>query len=221
MWVRNAGNAQLGWSTDHGVTWKWNDWKFTESFGAPTFLNFGKDYTGARDGYVYIYSHDDDSAYMTTDRMVLARVPKDRLRVRSAYTFFEKLDGTGQPVWTVDIGRRGPVFEHRGRCYRNGITYNPALKRYLWSQTLGGMDPRFAGKLARGSRFKGGIGIYDAPEPWGPWTTVYYSPQWDTGPGETSSLPVKWMSADGKTCHLVFSGNDYFSVRKVTFQIAE
>jgi CubicO group peptidase (beta-lactamase class C family) len=37
--MRNAGNSQLGWSTDHGVTWTWADWKFTESFGCPTFLS--------------------------------------------------------------------------------------------------------------------------------------------------------------------------------------
>jgi hypothetical protein len=69
------------------------------------------------------------------------------------------------------------------------------------------------------TRFKGGFAIYDAPEPWGPWTNVYYTDEWDIGPGETASFPPKWMSADGKTCYLVFSGNDNFSVRKVIFEI--
>ena len=40
LWARNAGNAQLAWSTDHGRRWTWGDWKFATSFGAPTFLNF-------------------------------------------------------------------------------------------------------------------------------------------------------------------------------------
>jgi hypothetical protein len=39
---------------------------------------------------------------------------------------------------------------------------------------------------------------------------------WDVGPGETASLPTKWMSADGKTVHLVFSGDDHFAVRKAS-----
>jgi hypothetical protein len=65
-------------------------------------------------------------------------------------------------------------------------------------------------------RFQGGFGIYDAPEPWGPWTTAFYTENWDVGPGESSSLPTKWMSADGKTVHLVFSGDDHFSVRQAT-----
>ncbi len=67
-------------------------------------------------------------------------------------------------------------------------------------------------------RFSGGFGIYDAPEPWGPWTTVYFADEWDMGPGESSSLPTKWMSDDGLTCHLVFSGEDALSVRRVTFE---
>jgi len=68
----------------------------------------------------------------------------------------------------------------------------------------------------QGMRFQGGFGIYDAPEPWGPWTTAFYTEEWDVGPGESSSLPTKWMSADGRTMHLVFSGNDSFSVRQAT-----
>jgi len=49
MMVRNTDNSQVAWSNDHGKTWKWSDWKFITSFGAPSFLNFGKNYAGARD----------------------------------------------------------------------------------------------------------------------------------------------------------------------------
>jgi hypothetical protein len=84
MLVRNAGNSQLAWSRDRGRSWAWAGWKFTEGFGCPTFLNFGRNYEGARDRFVYVYSPDSDSAYRPADRMVLARVPKDRLADRSA-----------------------------------------------------------------------------------------------------------------------------------------
>jgi len=43
---------------------------------------------------------------------------------------------------------------------------------------------------------------------------VFSTERWDVGPGETSSFPTKWMSADGQMLHLVFSGSDYFSVRQ-------
>ena len=88
LWARNAGNSQLAWSADHGKTWEWCDWKFTTSFGCPTFLQFGKNYAGARDEYVYIYSQDSDSAYQRADRMVLARVPKDQIRNRERVRVF-------------------------------------------------------------------------------------------------------------------------------------
>ncbi len=208
MLVRNVGNSQIAWSADHGKNWKWCDWKLTTSFGAPTFLNFGKNYAGARDNFVYIYSHDSDSAYEPADRMVMARVRKEQIRNRDVYEFFKGVDDSGKPIWTKDIHSRGAVFINPGRCYRSGISYNAGLKlkRYLWCQTIYGEDDM---------RFKGGIGIFDAPQPWGPWTTVFYTENWDVGPGETSSLPTKWMSDDGKTCYLLFSGEDCFSVQKV------
>jgi CubicO group peptidase (beta-lactamase class C family) len=211
MWTRNAGNAQLAWSKDHGKTWDWADWKFTTSFGCPTFLNFGKNYAGARDEFVYVYSHDADSAYQPADRMVLARVPIAKIKQRDAYEFFRGLDQKEQPLWTKKLAERDAVFTHQGRCYRSGITYNAGLKRYLWVQIIPGTE----GKKPD-TRFEGGFGIYDAPEPWGPWTTVYFTEKWDVGPGETASFPTKWMSEDGKTLYLVFSGDDHFAVRKAT-----
>src|SRR5439155_14798314 len=129
-----------------------------------------------------------------------------RIRHRQSYEFFQRLDAARQPIWARDINERGTVFRHAGKSYRSSISYNAGLRRYLWCQTLPGGD----------ARFRGGFGIYDAPEPWGPWTTVFYTEEWDVGPGESSSFPTKWMSPDGQTAYLVFSGDDSFSVRKAT-----
>lgn len=208
--ARNADNARLAWSADHGRTWTWSDWTFSTSFGCPTFLNYGRNNAGARDGYVYIYSHDNDSAYRPADRMVLARVPHERITRRDAYEFFAGLDAEGRPTWSAEIARRAAVFTHAGRCYRSSVNYHAPLGRYLWCQTLPGDDPRFAG----------GFGIYDAPKPWGPWTTVFFTPHWDIGPGESASLPTKWTSPDGRTIHLVFSGDDHFCIRRARLTLA-
>jgi hypothetical protein len=208
--VRNVNNSQLAWSSDHGVTWTWAEWKFTNSFGCPAFLNFGRNHAGARDDFAYIYSHDSSSAYERADRMVLARVRKTKLRDRSAYEFFVRLDARKEPVWARDIAARGAIFTHPGHCYRSSVSFNPVLKRYLWCQTGLGADTRFAG----------GFAIYDAPEPWGPWSVAFVTEAWDVGPGETSHLPTKWMSEDGRTVHLVFSGDDCFSVRRGVLEIA-
>jgi len=209
MLARNAGNSQVAWSLDRGGTWTWGDWRFEESFGAPTFLNFGKDYAGARDAHVYVYSHDSDSAYEPADRMVMARVEKGKIAEKGTYEFFKGLDAEGKPLWAADVRARGAVLVNPGRCYRSSVSYNAGLGRYLWCQTLYGQEDM---------RFSGGIAIFDAPEPWGPWTTVYYNEKWDVGPGESSCLPTKWMSQDGRKCYLVFSGQDCFSVRAVEFR---
>jgi len=155
MLVRNANNSQLAWSPDHGRTWQWG-FRFETSFGCPSFLNFGRNNEGARDHYVYLCSSDGPSAYESYDGVVLARVPDRRLRERQAYEFFVEMDREGAPVWTSDIAKRGPVFTYPGHCARVDMVYNPGIRRYL---------------LALGFDHHGGWGIFDAPEPWGPWST--------------------------------------------------
>jgi hypothetical protein len=223
MWVRNADNegnhSQMAWSHDYGKTWSWGSWVF-EEFGYCTFINFGKNYEGARDDFVYIVSHDSQSAYEVADRFVLMRVRKNRISERGAYEFLERIDHSGEPVWTHDISERGAVFEHKGNCFRSAITYNKGLGRYIWWQVKFREDAERSASMFRSRdtdpRFVGAFGVFEAPEPWGPWATVFYTENWDVGAGETGSFPTKWMSEDGLTMHLVFSGDDYFSVRKGT-----
>jgi hypothetical protein len=215
MLRRNADQdgrmTQLCWSTDHGKQWVFADWMF-ERFGAATFLNFGKNYAGARDGYVYVYAHDRDTAYLPADRMILMRVPKDRLRDEGAYEYFVDRNGDGSARWSADIEQRGAVFTHPKSCMRGGVSYNAGLQRYIWWQQL----PRSLDS-ASDTRFHGGMGVYDAPEPWGPWTCAYFREYWDIGGGESGNFPTKWMSDDGRQAYLVFSGNDYMSVRGAEF----
>jgi hypothetical protein len=220
LWLGHAdnrgGQAQLAWSSDHAKTWEFADWRFAE-LGLVGSINYGRDYAGARDDYVYAYSHNGSRADTPTDHFVLLRAPRDKLRQRSAWEFLQSVGDQGQPVWTADIERRGAVFKHAGACLRSAMTYSTGLKRYLWWQQI----PAAEGARDRGdTRFAGGFGIYDAPQPWGPWTTAYFTEKWDAGPGEHGDFPAKWMSADGRELHLVFSGDDAFSVRRATLKLA-
>jgi hypothetical protein len=201
MWARNCGDAQLAWSDDRAATWHW-EFRLEESFGSPAFLQFGRDYEGARDGFVYVYSQDGPSAYEASDSLVLARVAKDRIRRRDAYEFFSHLDSATMPVWTSDIRRRGNVFTFPGHCLRVGAVYNPFCRRYL---------------LSLGFDQSGGWGIFDAPEPWGPWTTGYFTREWGLGPTHDYRLPSKWISDGGKTMALVFSGREHNGVEYDAF----
>jgi hypothetical protein len=219
LWARNATNSQLAWSEDHGATWRWADWKFTNSFGCPTFVNFGRNNVGAPDQFVYVFSPDSDSAYAVVDRLVLARVPRTKIRERAAYEFFTGRDG-GQAAWSPDVVGRGAAFSAARMCYRAGVCYSPALKRFMLVQPIPAPASRDqSGKID--TRFAGGLGIYDAPAPWGPWTTAFFTAQWDVGPGDSASFPTKWMSTDGKTLYLVFSGCDNFCVRRAQLALSE
>ena len=219
LWLFHAdkqgGQAQLAVSKDYAVTWSFCDWKF-EEFGLCTFINFGQNYADALDNYVYTVTHDGPLADDPADQMVLMRVPKEEITNRSAYEFFVKFDASKDPIWDNDLNQRGPVFEHEQACLRSGISYCAPLKRFLWWQHI----PQPAGHKDRGdTRFDGGFGIYEAPNPWGPWRTVYFTEEWDVGPGERGEFPAKWMSKDGRTLHLTFSGDDNFCIRKATLEI--
>ena len=224
MWARNANrkgmHSRLAWSTDHARTWEWCDWSF-EEYGHPTFINYGPNYTGARDGYVYTVSQDHPSAYNAADHFVLMRVPKGQLADRSSYEFFVHCDDSGSPMWTRDVEQRGAVFTNPGYCGRSSITYDAGLHRYLWWQGLRRTEEGLGNREGIDTRFEGGFGVYDAPEPWGPWTTAYFVDKWDVGPGERGCFPTKWMSKDGRTVHLVFSGDDHFAVRKAVLVVTE
>ncbi len=206
MWVRNSGNAQLAWSEDHGKTWTWG-FRFNESFGSPSFLNYGKNNEGARDDFIYSYSQDGGSAYEADDGLILARAPSNRLRDRTAWEFLERIEAGNRPVWTTDLAHRGDVFRYPRHCQRLDAVYHPHLKRYL---------------LALGYDHAGGWGIYDAPEPWGPWTTVFHTGDWGLGGTHGYRLPSKWISPDGVSMTLIFSGlkpYDAFCTRPMTLQI--
>lgn len=218
-WINLQNAAQpdfkLAWSEDLGAHWQLADWNFTgNTFGENTFLNFGENYSGARDGFVYVYGINRE-AYMSVE---LARVPKGSLRDRTAYQWFTGLDADKNPTWSADITQRQPVFEDPNGVGIASVIYNPGINRYILTTAHG---PHSDG-IRR-------LGVFDAPEPWGPWTTVEYNENWGGFSGFWLGyyIPTKtpdWMSADGKTIHLIFSGQgdlDSFNLVKATLTLKE
>jgi CubicO group peptidase (beta-lactamase class C family) len=212
MIARNTGNAQIAWSEDNGKTWEWG-FRFETSFGCPTFVNYGQNYAGAPDDYVYLYSPDGSSAYEVYDHIVLARVHRSRIRNKGDYEYFSRLDEAGRPVWTPDIEKRGPVFTFPNHCHRLESIYHAATRSY-W--------------LVVACNHEGSWGIFDAPTPWGPWSTVFYTDYWGLGRTHAYRFPTKWISEDGTKLHLVFSGRrfktidyDALCVREMTLETAE
>jgi hypothetical protein len=194
--VWNVG--KIARSTDRGRTWISGEWDFESPFAHPAFLNFGRNYAGARDRYVYSYARD------LTDptQIILARVSTAQIMDRRAYEFFAGMDAEGRPVWVSDVAKRQPVFtDANGIGWGVRVVYNAGIRRYLLTVFHGSASEHGDGSW----------GIFDAPEPWGPWTTIAYYNNWiDATPKFGFEFPSKWISNDGKTVWMVFSGTGVY-----------
>lgn len=86
-----------------------------------------------------------------------------------------------------------------GVGFSSSVSYNAGLGRYLLM-------------TEHTDSFEGLLGIFDAPEPWGPWTTVEYFESSYFGQGHIEDTTFywnysnKWLSADGTDFTLVFTG---------------
>ena len=212
----NPPESRLAWSTDLGATWTQSDWKLVQregQFYGGTFLNFGRDYAGARDAYAYVYG-----AVTGRRGTVLARVAKQNIRQLQAYEFFAGESADARPSWKREVALARPVFSDPDRPLSEvlfTVVYDAPLRRYLatWSHD---------GTI-------GGLWVLDATQPWGPWTVAAAYSNWGNyGRREALlwSFPVKWMSGDGKTLWCVFSAGrlrpddamlDSFNLVRVTF----
>ncbi len=196
-------------SADHGAHWTQSTWNLADTDGAlimPTVCQFGQDYAGARDGYVYHYFIRKQGSPSSLDvhkpgQIDLARVPGNEMMTLSAYEWFSGMSG-GDPTWSVNAADRQPVFEDpEGVGWCMSVSHNAGLGRYVLC-------------TEHTASFEGNLGMFDAPEPWGPWTTVKYYSRWrgspsDTVPGSRGfywDFSGKWLSADGKDFTLVFTG---------------
>lgn len=210
MLVRNIdgqGNySQLMWSNDSGKKWQ-KAFDLDKNFGCPVFLNYGPDYANARDEYVYIYSHKGPSSYKSYDHIVLARVHKTKILDINAHEFYSQGNNNDKPFWTKKSKNLEPVFSFPGHCARMEVIYNAGMEKYLIILSYNG---------------KSGWGIFEAENPWGPWSTIYHTEQWDVPGVHGLRMPTKWISDNGMEAMLIFSGSykygyDAFCVRKIKF----
>lgn len=190
-------------SSNHGATWDKSNWDLTDiddRLIMPTICNFGRDYSQSRDNYVYHYfirkqGSPSQLGVHKPGQIDLARVPKSSLMNLAGYEFFAGIDNNGNPKWTNDVSERVPVFEDQnGVGWNVSVSYNTGLDRYFLM-------------TEHNTSFDGNLGIFDAPEPWGPWTTAGYYDNWlDTDRTFFWNFSNKWASSDGKNFVIVFTG---------------
>jgi len=238
LWLWKTGNdsdnsafneQSLYRSIDNTLTWQTTGVSFTpedfdsnHGFFAPTFLQFGKAYQGARDGYIYSYAveiTDKETWDVQKPGMIsLFRSPKDQASNMQAYEYYSGIDANGEPIWVKEVNERKPVLEDARGFMRPAVNYNKGLDRYF---LITQMESRFENK-------DGLIGLYEADTPWGPWREVLIKSPWEMGlqTGHKSvfwNFSNKWTSQDGKSFVLIYTGpsSDNFGAIKGSFKLKE
>jgi len=221
-------------SEDFGKTWNRGATPldfFTGRLASPHFLQFGKDYAGARDNFVYAYfpAADDGNSYWENgDYLLLGRVPKGEILQRDAWEFYIGLDRNGEPIWSKDDSLAIPVFRYPRMTGENHVSYNPGIKRYIMGNygfidEEGNPRPYHQCKWPT-SVYPSQLTLFEAPEPWGPWSLFYRDDNWGTYGDYQPNFPTKWMSEDGKRMWMVSAGtfDDYnFTVQEVILELNE
>ena len=198
------------------------------------FAHFGMGYSDAPDTFVYLYALDAGLFWGTSltarANTYLLRVPSSQILVPTAYQYFGGLNSNGRPIWTTNKYRRQPIFVDNNPDQSGpvpGGTYSfsmgMGIGEALYDVPLG----RYLA-TAQGAKI-GQAAVYEAPNPWGPWSVIYYSNispanggtggwgnlGFGTWNGSTfadaDTLGIRvtnaWTSADGKSTWMTFSSD--------------
>ena len=183
------------------------------------FVQCGKDNSAAKDEYLYIYSPEGAFSY----KLLLARVHKNKLEIRSEWEYFTKYDENNVPRWTKDIKQRGYVTEYPAKSskehYYGWYSWLPSV---VWNEGLG-LYIMVNGGTYGGHRMTnsdkdyysgwmheetGSLGFWYSENPYGPWEEFYYTEYWITDENNLNYQPKlspKWISEDGKKMTLIWS----------------
>jgi hypothetical protein len=123
------------------------------------FFNMGRNYEWNTDGYVYGLGIGREWDW--SGEVYLARVDQKRILRYGEWEYLVGVGTDGKPVWSKNQSDAKPLpslfSDDQG-----SVIYHPGVKRYL---------------------FLNSKRLFDAPEPWGPWTVA----------GEFPSEPPEWQ----------------------------
>lgn len=168
--------------------------------GAPHFVDFGKNMEHSPDGKAYLVAHGASdgmnrrfgyNSWITGDEVYLLRVTPtiENMNDPTKYEFF---DGTR---WTHDFGKIKPIVSWRDKMGCVTMTYNAPLRKYLMCVTDG---------MTTGRRYN--TYILESDTMTGPFKMVHYLKEFGEQ-GYFVNFPSKFISKDGKTLWLSYSGN--------------
>jgi len=199
-------DTYLAVSLDSGKTWNLGDERlFSQApagFRVRGVCQFGKGYQEARDDYLYVYfgmnRHPD---------IYLARVPISLIDDEFQYEWFLYRNPDGTAQWTRNFSRRAVVFhDNNGYGWHVSVVFHPGLDRILLTKPhYNNDDDRETIYLSKSGI--NGLGIFDAPNPWGSWTTIYYNDNFlDEFVKFNYIIPAKFINVDSEVFWMAWSG---------------
>ena len=136
--VQRTYDASIIKSADPGKTWSCKDRAPmfpSPRFSTPFFVQFGKNYEGAMDDYVYAIG---GTSWKNGNYLTLGRVPRKLIANLRAgeWEMFDGFDAQGNPKWWlyqlfVQMRNEQPVFKFRGCTSMTGMHYVPTINRFL------------------------------------------------------------------------------------------
>lgn len=179
-------NASIIKSTDHGLHWVRSMQQNLDRpmfpgmrFATPFFVHYGKDYSAATvdNADRYIYATSNNGFWDNGDSYILGRVARSKVGALKAadWSFYQGGDGMLDSSWGTDITRAAILIHAPGQCGETGVTYLPALNRYVMAAWYYPIGNGHAGKIEATA-----FAFYEAPKPWGPWKklkTILIDPQ--------------------------------------------
>ena len=231
--------SRFFYSRDKGQSWTQTTHVFTgNDYYHPTFIQFGKDNQGPNDGYAYHYGTELQStgslSVQSPGRVYLARQKlsdyfapilnapagqADLFDPDDSAFIIEYFIGLNNGVaqWSTNRNSKVIVFaDPNGVGWNMSVSFNQGSGRYILM-------------TEHGASFQGKLGIFDAAEPWGPWTTVAYYNDWadqTSAPGTTGdkgffwNISNKWSNANNIV--MLFTGvggDDSFNSLNATLSI--
>jgi hypothetical protein len=142
--INDDAFCYLGYSTDGGNKFTMNKKNKIPNF---EFINMGQNYGLNTDGYVYVSTL--GIGNNIRGALYLGRVPAKQILDVSAYEYYSN-ENPNSPTWSKDSSDARPILTSGG-VYNvmNGITYHSGTDRFILMTE---------------------VNVYDAPNPWGPWT---------------------------------------------------
>jgi len=165
-------------SKDHGLNWSRSMQENRDRpmfsgmrFATPFFIHYGKEYAAATvdNADRYVYATSNNGFWDNGDNYILGRVPRSKISALNAadWNFYKGGDGMQDSNWIRESKNAALIINAPGQCGEAGVTYLPALNRYVLASWYYPIGNGHSGKIEATE-----FAFYESPKPWGPWTRI-------------------------------------------------